>query len=215
MAARCAAARFGKHRSKPVLGSTVAATSGLGVGTTFTGSHGLAEGGGEHAAAPYRVTGVLAPTGTVLDRLVLTSIASVWAVHEEHHAGADHGAHEKEAKGQESAEEHAELESGREVTLALVRYRSPLAAASLPRAINKETELVAASPAYETARLLTVFGVGIDLIRAFALVLMAAPDSCCSWRSPRRWRIAATTWRSCVPWVRRGSKLRWCCLSRA
>ncbi|MEO8753926.1 MAG: FtsX-like permease family protein, partial [Casimicrobiaceae bacterium] len=71
-------------------------------------------------------------------------------------------------------DEHAELDPGREVTLALVRYRSPLAAASLPRAINKETDLVAASPAYETARLLTVFGAGIDLIRAFALVLMAS-----------------------------------------
>ena len=33
---------------------------------------------------------------------------------------------------------------------------------------------MAASPAFETARLLTVFGVGIDLIRAFALLLMAA-----------------------------------------
>jgi putative ABC transport system permease protein len=171
--------RAGELWQKPleaVLGSTVAAASGLNVGATFTGSHGLAEGGGEHADAPYRVTGVLAPTGTVLDRLVLTSIASVWAVHEAHHADADHDHEAKgsEVKGQEPAEVHAELEPGREVTLALVRYRTPLAAASLPRAINKETELVAASPAYETARLLTVFGVGIDLIRAFALVLMAA-----------------------------------------
>jgi putative ABC transport system permease protein len=171
--------RAGELWRKPleaVLGSTVAAASRLEVGATFTGSHGLAEGGGEHANAPYRVTGLLAPTGTVLDRLVLTSIASVWAVHEAHHADADHD-HEaggKQAKGQEQGAEHEEIEPGREVTLALVRYRSPLAAASLPRAINKETELVAASPAYETARLLTVFGVGIDLIRAFALVLMAA-----------------------------------------
>ena len=43
-----------------------------------------------------------------------------------------------------------------------------------PRAINTDTALVAASPAYETARLLTVFGVGLDLVRAFALLLMAA-----------------------------------------
>jgi putative ABC transport system permease protein len=49
-----------------------------------------------------------------------------------------------------------------------------VAAASLPRAINKESALVAASPAYETARLLTVFGAGIDLIRAFAVLLVAA-----------------------------------------
>ena len=62
----------------------------------------------------------------------------------------------------------------REVTLALVKYRTPLAAASLPRAINSDTALVAASPAYETARLLTVFGAGVDLIRAFAWLLVAA-----------------------------------------
>ena len=62
----------------------------------------------------------------------------------------------------------------REVTLALVRYRTPLAAASLPRTINKETELVAASPAFEMARLLTVFSAGVGLIRAFAWILVAA-----------------------------------------
>ena len=62
----------------------------------------------------------------------------------------------------------------REVTLALVRYRSPLAAASLPRAINHDTAWVAASPAYETARILTVFGAGVELVRGFALLLMAA-----------------------------------------
>ncbi len=54
-------------------------------------------------------------------------------------------------------------EPAREVTLALVKYTSPVAAASLPRAINAETVLQAASPAYESARLLTVFGVGIDV----------------------------------------------------
>ena len=137
-----------------VLGSDVARATKLRVGDRFLGSHGLAEGGGQHADARYSVTGVLAPTGTVLDRLVLTSLASVWTVHEHH--------------GEDDAN------ARREVTLALVKYRTPLAAASLPRAINSDTALVAASPAYETARLLTVFGAGIDLIRAFAWLLVAA-----------------------------------------
>jgi putative ABC transport system permease protein len=137
-----------------VLGSEVARTSRLRVDDRFVGSHGLAEGGGQHADSRYTVTGVLAPTGTVLDRLVLTSLASVWSVHEHDH-DADAVAH-------------------REVTLALVKYRTPLAAASLPRAIDKETALVAASPAFETARLLTVFGAGVGLIRAFAWLLVAA-----------------------------------------
>jgi putative ABC transport system permease protein len=137
-----------------VLGSDVARTSRLRVGDRFEGSHGLAEGGAEHAGSRYTVTGILAPTGTVLDRLVLTSVASVWAVHE----------HERNAASV----------APREVTLALVKYRTPLAAASLPRAIDRETALVAASPAYETARLLTVFGAGVDMIRAFAWLLVAA-----------------------------------------
>jgi putative ABC transport system permease protein len=152
-----------------VIGSEVARASKLQVGDRFTGSHGLAEGGGEHGDARYTVTGVLAPTGKVLDRLVLTSVASVWAVHEHHHDAEGAGTGPEHAAG-----EKMEIEPGREVTLALVKYRTPLAAVSLPRAIDKETELVAASPAYETARLLTVFGAGIDLIRAFAWLLVAA-----------------------------------------
>jgi putative ABC transport system permease protein len=56
----------------------------------------------------------------------------------------------------------------------LVRYASPIAAASLPREINQSSALVAASPAYETARLFTVFGVGLDLVRAFAAILVGA-----------------------------------------
>jgi putative ABC transport system permease protein len=216
--------REGSLWGKPqeaVLGSAVARTTGLAVGDTFAGSHGLAEGGGEHAGAPYRVSGILAPTGTVLDRLVLTAIASVWAVHDDHHAdteagvkgtggdvrsgsapGADahaEGVHAAEAHAKEAphgadsrpdehrngalrASEHAPRAGSapaaaapaREVTLALVRYRSPLAAASLARAINHDTAWVAASPAYETARLLAVFGAGVDLVRGFALLLMAA-----------------------------------------
>ena len=157
-----------------VLGSEVARTLQMRVGDRFVGAHGLAEGGGEHADARYTVSGLLAPTGTVLDRLVLTSLASVWAVHE--HPRDDDAGDASHGKGgtPAAAGPHSDPAAGREVTLALVKYRTPLAAASLPRAINKETELVAASPAYETARLLTVFGAGVDLIRAFAWLLVAA-----------------------------------------
>lgn len=68
-----------------VLGATAAATSGLKIGDSFAGSHGLTAGGEVHSFAPYKVVGILAPTGSVLDRLVLTPVASVWAVHEHHH----------------------------------------------------------------------------------------------------------------------------------
>jgi len=155
-----------------VFGSDVARRTRLGVGATFAGSHGLAEGGGEHEHDRYRVVGVLA----------LTGIDSVWKVHESHHGDEDDTG--DRAKPESKAHSVASPTPApaaampaapeREVTLALVKYRTPLAAATLPRAIDRETSMQAASPAYETARLLTVFGVGTDVIRGFALLLIAA-----------------------------------------
>jgi putative ABC transport system permease protein len=155
----------GRLHDKPmeaVLGAEVAARTGVAVGGTFTGAHGLgAEGGSEHADAPYMVVGILSRTSSVLDRLVLTSIESVWQVHEEH-------------QGPEDEADRKALEEAREVTVLLVQYASPLAAATLPRQINAQSELQAASPAYETARLFRIVGVGIEALRAFALVLIVA-----------------------------------------
>ena len=69
-------------RMQAVFGATVAAHTGLGLGDRFVGSHGLAEGGPVHGDSVYTVVGVLKPTGTVLDRLVLVNPESVWFVHE-------------------------------------------------------------------------------------------------------------------------------------
>ncbi len=158
-----------------VLGSEAARGTGLGVDGAFAGSHGIAESGGGHDETPYRVVGVLAPTGRAIDRLVLTGIDSVWRVHA--HADPDAG-HPGEADAEHAKSAPAvntlAPAPAREVTLALVKYASPVAAASLPRAINAETVLQAASPAYESARLFTVFGIGTDILRGFALLLIVA-----------------------------------------
>ena len=61
-----------------------------------------------------------------------------------------------------------------EITALLVKYRTPLAAITLPRAINAGTALQAASPAQETARLFLLMGTGLDVFRAFAAVLVVA-----------------------------------------
>ena len=144
-----------------VLGAEVAARTGVGVGARFAGSHGISGQGEEHGAAPYDVVGVLGRTGSVLDRLVLTGIESVWQVHEEEH-------------GPQDAQDSKGLEEDREVTVLLLQYASPLAAATLPRQINAKSELQAASPALETARLFRIVGVGVEALRAFAIVLIIA-----------------------------------------
>ncbi len=148
-----------------VLGATVARTLGLQLGNTFSGSHGLGAGGHAHGEHPYSVVGILQPSGTVLDRLVVTDLASVWQVHEEpgHDDGdADHAAHAGAA----------DVAEAREVTLALVRYKTPLAAMSFPRLVNTTTVMQAASPAVEISRLLHMLGVGTEVLRAFAGVLL-------------------------------------------
>ena len=141
-----------------VLGAKVARDTGLRVGDSFVGSHGLGGGGHAHGQTPYTVTGVLAPSGSVMDRLILTATESVWRVHEKDTAL--------------DAADQKILEEEREVTLALIQYRSPLAAVTFPRFINTSTNMQAASPALEVSRLLGLIGIGADVLRAFAGVLL-------------------------------------------
>jgi putative ABC transport system permease protein len=141
-----------------VVGAIAAKKLGIQVGNTFVGSHGLGAGGHAHAENPYTVVGILQPSGTVIDRLVVTDSASIWHVHEEHH--------------DDDAEEPPVSDDARQVTMALVRYKTPLAAMSFPRLVNTTTEMQAAAPAVEISRLLNMLGIGTDVLRAFAGVLL-------------------------------------------
>lgn len=141
-----------------VIGAQVARQTGLKVGDRFAGTHGLGGGGDVHEKTPYTVVGILASSGTVLDRLLLTATESVWKVHETDTAL--------------DAEDQKILEEEREVTLALIQYKTPLAAVTFPRFINTTTEMQAAAPAFEITRLLSMVGIGTDVLRAFAGVLL-------------------------------------------
>lgn len=133
-----------------VIGSEVAAHTGLKIGDTFAGMHGLSDNGHAHTAFKYRVTGILMENNTVVDKLVLTNVASVWKIH-------DDGDEEKE------------------ITALLIRYRSPQAMISLPRMINETTPMQAAIPQLEIKRLFSLMGVGIKTLQAiaFAIVLLS------------------------------------------
>jgi putative ABC transport system permease protein len=141
-----------------VVGATVAAKAQLSVGSRFASTHGLVDGGTVHADHILTVTGILKPSGTVLDRLILTELESIWLAHEGH-------AQDKEEKEALLAE--------REITLGLIRYASPLAAATLPRQVNASTDMQAASPAIESARLFQVLGPALSALTAFAFALLA------------------------------------------
>ncbi len=158
--AQLAQGRLWQQPMEVVLGHQAAQATGLQPGQPFAGAHGLADGAAAtHAAHPYVVSGVLAPCACVLDRLLLTATESVWEVHEVAH-------------GKDDDHDAAHEDEKREITLALVRYRSPLAAATFPRHVNTTTNMQAAAPALEITRLLRMVGVGTDVLRGFALVLL-------------------------------------------
>jgi putative ABC transport system permease protein len=141
-----------------VLGADVARRLALHPGDSFVGAHGVAGNGGMHDASPYHVTGILAPTGSVIDRLVVTPVESVWQVHERHH----------------HLEAAPETAPTREVTAVLLHARTPLAIVTLPFQINSQTNYQAAAPSIETARLFSTLGFGLDTVRAFAGILIVS-----------------------------------------
>ncbi|MEM8487579.1 MAG: FtsX-like permease family protein, partial [Bacteroidota bacterium] len=193
-----------------VVGAQLAEEAGIGIGDELISAHGIG-GGSAHDEHPLDVVGVLEATGTVLDRLVVTDVTSVWAVHGMHAANDGHDDHEDghddhedghddhedghddhedghddhedghddhedghddHEDGHDDHEDEVVAEKDLEYTSLLVKYTTPIAAATLPRYINNETNLQAAAPVFQTARLLSLLGTGIDAFRAFAFVLI-------------------------------------------
>lgn len=65
-----------------VLGATVAKSLGYAVGTDITLSHGIVSAGfADHDRHPLSVSGILAPTGTPVDRTVHVSLLAIEAIH--------------------------------------------------------------------------------------------------------------------------------------
>ncbi|MEM7044775.1 MAG: ABC transporter permease [Pseudomonadota bacterium] len=172
--------RFWDAPFEAVLGSDVAERTNLGIGDRFFGNHGLAPGGPAHSDHPYEVVGLLIPSASVLDRLVLTDVDSVWAAH-----GIEVAKRHDESKiepggdADQQQEPYARavapqpVDDRQAVTALLLSYRTPLAAVQLPPLVNQTKGLQAAAPALEMARLLSMIGIGVDAIRGFSLLLMA------------------------------------------
>jgi len=167
-----------------VIGSDVASVQGLKIGDRFVGAHGLSEDGHIHGEHPFEVTGILEKSGRLTDRLILTSVGSVWAIHglpgeDEVHVEEGHVEEGHVDSGETDSEEPQFVKSmvdtgppEREITAMLIQYSNPAAIGQLPRMINQGTNMQAASPALESARLFSLLGVGIDSLQMLAYIIM-------------------------------------------
>jgi len=162
--ARFASGGVWTDRLQAVAGATVARDLGLKLGDTFVGAHGLVNSEEKHDKFPYRLVGVLRPTGSVLDRLMLTDIETVRYVHREQAKAemAEHGSSDED-----------EAEHGPDMATAIIAsFRLPTAALLVQRQIDAQEALTAANPSFEIARLLSYARPLTTAVTGFGLLLM-------------------------------------------
>lgn len=146
-----------------VIGNEVALKSGLKIGDSFYGSHGFAASGNGHEEFPYTVVGILKPSGNITDKLIFADIESVWQVHSNHH---NHDNHHNHVEG--------EHHTNNDVTAVLLKLKSPMSGFNLPRIINRQSNLLAANPSFEAARLFKLMNYGTDILKLFSGFMIAA-----------------------------------------
>jgi len=195
-------AKLDKGRSWQKVFEVVAGSSvKINLNQEISGSHGLVDSNNRHDHGKYRVVGILKPTGTVLDRLLLTSLKSVLQIHgqdiednEKHHHEHDKHEHEKHEhekhehqinknKHKTDNHDHNSEQKGNsvnnnqdfiepEITSLLITTKSPVANINLPRSINKQSQLQAANPAFEITRLSAMLGLGSKSFKLLSIIIM-------------------------------------------
>lgn len=89
-----------------VLGSETARKHQLKLGDQIHSAHGLAENAHIHDEHPFTVVGILKPSGSVVDNLILCDLQSVWDVHGIHHEEHDHEHEHEHDHAHEGEHEH-------------------------------------------------------------------------------------------------------------
>ncbi len=87
-----------------VIGAEVARKHQLKIGDQLYGAHGLSSEGHVHDEHPYTVTGIFKPAHHIGDRLILTSLSSVWHMHGDHNEEDEHG--DRHEHGEEAHGDH-------------------------------------------------------------------------------------------------------------
>ena len=147
-----------------LVGSKVYEKLNINLGDNLVSSHGSRETGQSHDEGTFKVVGLLKPSNSVIDQLIITSPESVWDIHDTHKHEDDHK-HEHE-------DDHENEYDDREITAMLIKFKSPMNIIQFPRQINENTNLQAAVPSYEISRLFKLFGFGIETLSYLAYLII-------------------------------------------
>jgi len=154
-----------------VIGADVAASLGYAIGDPLVVAHGLAS-FANHDNQPFRVTGILAKTGTPVDRTVVVSLEAIEAIHVDWQGGA-------QIPGQMTSPDEIrqmDLTPGA-ITAAMIGVKSRLQIFALQRSINQypEEPLLAVLPGVALQELWGIVGIAeTALIGVSAMVVATA-----------------------------------------
>ena len=161
-----------------VIGAEVARKMGYGLGQSITLGHGMhdhdhkGEQADAHADKPFKVVGILAPTGTPVDRSVQVSLKALEAIHLDWVAGTPMPG------GQIPADQARKFNlEPEEVTAALVGLKSRAAVFNVQRFVNfyEEEALIGVMPGVALGELWSVLGLGENaLLAVSALVALVS-----------------------------------------
>ena len=157
-----------------VIGSSVASLLSIDIGHTFKSGHGLVDDENltHDDAESFKVKGILGPTGTVLDQLILTNTQSYWSIHNH----ADEHVDEKHSH-QNPPKSLMEEDEDNEITSLLLRFKGRnFQALNMQRSINENTDMQAATPAIEINRLFSLMSSAEQALRilAFLIIIVSA-----------------------------------------
>lgn len=155
-----------------VLGAEVARALGYKLGDPLVVAHGLgAEGFSNHKDKPFRVAGILARTGTPVDRTVHVSLQAIEAIHVDWKSGAA-------VPGMRvTADQVRRMDlTPRAITAVLVGAKSRFAAFTLQRAINeyRAEPLLAVLPGVALQELWDLMGTAEAALAAISVAVVAA-----------------------------------------
>lgn len=175
-----------KNNFEVTIGAGVAEDLGLKIGHEFSSSHGfvLDDNLKHDDAPPFKVKGILKPTGSVIDQLILCTSHSIWEVHDHDHGAAnseqDAANSEQDSVDSHAGHHHHEApkalidEVDKDITSLLIQFKNKKGyqALNMARSINENTDLQAASPAIEINRLYDNIGVGTDALTMLAYIII-------------------------------------------
>ncbi len=154
-----------------VIGSDVAKKLGYKVGSKIIIAHGISDVGfSRHDKLPFTVVGILAPTGTPVDKTVHVSLQAIEAIH----VGWESGAHLGNTPSQSELEKHQF--QPQQITAMLIGLKSRIQAFALQRQINeyRQEPLSAILPGVALQELWGMMSVAEQALMAVSIFVVIA-----------------------------------------